>query len=404
MDSNNCVSSSWIIIVFMFLSIWKVDVHGQNTNFVVTDFGAIADGATDSRQAFLDAWNSACQADGGVVSVPQGTFLVSGSAAFKGPCNGQTGFSVDGTVVASDDPTLDQDYWITFHKVDGLTVSGYGVFDGNGASSWSSCNGVKNCNPLPPTTMKINYVTNSAIHDINLVNSKMFHLLIHESENLNIYNVTISAPEDSPNTDGIHTGSSNGVNIFDSHIGTGDDCISMGDGSRNVNISGVWCGPGHGISIGSLGKYEGEQDVSGITVTNCTLTNTDNGLRIKTWAPSLSSTVVSDVTYTDINVNNVKNPIIIDQYYCPGGSCSHEGESNVAIKGVKFINIRGSSASETGVSIQCSKSYPCQDIELRGLELTFKGQPTTASCSSADGIFQGTDQVPSQCSSQYSCY
>ncbi|KAL0320079.1 UNVERIFIED_CONTAM: Exopolygalacturonase [Sesamum radiatum] len=264
------------MIVFMLLSICKVDVQGQSTNFIVTDFGAIADGATDSRQAFLDAWKSACQADGGVVSVPQGTFLV-----------------------------------------DGLTVSGYGVFDGNGASSWSSCNGVKNCNPLPPTTVKINSVTNSAIHDINLVNSKMFHLLIHESENLNIYNVSISAPEDSPNTDGIHTGSSNGVNIFDSHIATGDDCISMGDGSRNVNISGVWCGPGHGISIGSLGKYEGEQDVSGITVKNCTLTNTDNGLRIKTWAPSSSSTVVSDVTYSDININNVKNPIIIDQYYCP---------------------------------------------------------------------------------------
>ncbi|KAL0291404.1 UNVERIFIED_CONTAM: Polygalacturonase [Sesamum radiatum] len=190
----------------------------------------------------------------------------------------------------------------------------------------------------------------------NLVNSKIFHLLIHESQNLNVY-VSISAPEDSPNTDGIHTGNSNGVNIFDSHIATGDDCLSMGDGSRNVNISGVWCGPGHGsrnvnisgvwcgpghgISIGSLGKYEGEEDVNGITVRNCTLTNTDNGLRIKTWAPSLSSTVVSDVTHSDINVNNVKNPIIIDQYYCPGGSCSHEGESSVAIKGVKFINIRG---------------------------------------------------------------
>ncbi|XP_011085642.1 exopolygalacturonase [Sesamum indicum] len=365
MGSDNCVSWSWVMIVFMLLSIWNVDVDGQSTNFIVTDFGAVADGKTDSRQAFQDAWKSACQADGGVVSVPQGTFRVSGSAVFEGPCNGQTGFSVDGTVIASDDPTLDKDYWITFHKVDALTVSGYGVFDGNGASSWSSCNGVKNCNPLPPVPPK----TAPTLME--------------------------STPPPSR---------SNGVNIFDSHIATGDDCISMGDGSRNVNISGVWCGPGHGISIGSLGKYEGEEDVSGITVRGCTLTNTDNGLRIKTWAPSLSSTVVSDVTYTDINVNNVKNPIIIDQYYCPGGSCRHEEESSVAIKGVKYINIRGSSATETGVNMQCSKSYPCQDIELRGLELTYNGQPTTASCSSADGIFQGTDQVPSQCSSQYACF
>ncbi|KAK4420565.1 Polygalacturonase [Sesamum alatum] len=397
MDPN-----SWIIIVFMLLSIWNVDVHGQTNNFIVTDFGAIADGKTDSRQAFLDAWKSGCQADGGIVSVPEGTFYLSG-AAFEGPCNGPTSFHVDGTVVASDDPTLDQDYWITFRKVDGLTISGYGIFDGNGASSWSRCDSDEKCDPLPPMTMKINNVMNSAIHDINLVNSKMFHLHIHESENVNVYNVTISAPEDSPNTDGIHTSSTNGLNIFDSHIATGDDCISMGDGTRNVNISRVSCGPGHGISIGSLGKYEGEQDVSGITVRDCTLTNTDNGLRIKTWAPSASSNVVSDVTYTDINVSNVKNPIIIDQYYCPGSSCSHEGESSVAIKGVKFINIRGSSATETGVDIECSKSYPCQDIEVRGLELTFDGEPTIALCSNAEGIFQGSAQLPSQCSLSSSC-
>lgn len=58
-------------------------------------------------QALQDAWKKACQTPGGVVSVPAGeTFLLSGGD-FEGPCNGQTLFRVDGTLVASDDPKLD---------------------------------------------------------------------------------------------------------------------------------------------------------------------------------------------------------------------------------------------------------------------------------------------------------
>lgn len=107
-------------------------------------------------QAFAKAWIKACETPGGMVSVPAPagkTFLVS-SGDFEGPCNGQTRFQTDGTLVASNDPKLDAlEYWITFHKVVGLTLVGQGVFDGNGASSWSRCDKSSNCNSRPTVSI-----------------------------------------------------------------------------------------------------------------------------------------------------------------------------------------------------------------------------------------------------------
>jgi polygalacturonase len=59
--------------------------------------------------------------------------------------------------------------------------------------------------------------------------------------------VTVVAPGNSPNTDGIHVGRSENVHITDSTIGTGDDCVSIASGSRFVTVHGITCGPGHGV-------------------------------------------------------------------------------------------------------------------------------------------------------------
>lgn len=174
--------------------------------------------------------------------------------------------------------------------------------------------------------MSFSFVTNAKIHGISSVNSKFFHMNIFSSNNFDIRWVTIKAPDESPNTDGIHMGMSSNINIADSIIGTGDDCVSVGSGTTNVSVSGVTCGPGHGISVGSLGKDNDKGDVAGLTVRNCKIIGTMNGIRIKTWKskPGMGSAVsmrVSDFTFEDIVMDKVYNPIIIDQAYCPYSSC-----------------------------------------------------------------------------------
>ncbi|KAM1240198.1 hypothetical protein ACFX2I_045763 [Malus domestica] len=174
-------------------------------------------------------------------------------------------------------------------------------------------------------------------------------------KNLVFQDFTVSAPQESVNTNGIHMGRSSGINITDTTIGTGDDCISIRHGTNQLHVTNVKCGPGHGISIGSLGRTEDEEPVSGIFIKNCTITNTDNGVRIKTWPASpAKGTVVSDVHFEDITMDNVKNPVVIDQEYCPHKLCTPEVSSKVKISDVSFKNIKGSSSGPVGIKLLCS--------------------------------------------------
>ena len=159
--------------------------------------------------------------------------------------------------------------------------------------------------------IRFDYVTNSIVQDITSKDSKIFHINLLECKKLQFQHVTIIAPADSPNIDGIHIGRSSQITITNANIGTSDDCISIGDGTQDVTANQVTCGPGHGISIGGLGKYQNEQSVSGIRVTSATLSNTNNGVRIKTW-PSSPSGVAFDIHFEDVVMNNFANPIIID--------------------------------------------------------------------------------------------
>ena len=78
-------------------------------------------------------------------------------------------------------------------------------------------------------------------------NSQKVHILINACHNVKMHGVKLMADGNSPNTDGIHVQFSTDVTILAPRIRTGDDCISVGPGCRNLWIEDVACGPGHGI-------------------------------------------------------------------------------------------------------------------------------------------------------------
>ncbi|KAF8409674.1 hypothetical protein HHK36_005753 [Tetracentron sinense] len=386
------------VFVLVFLFVWVAEGQTRTKVFNVVRFGAVADGKTDNSKAFGNAWREACRWEGrNKVLIPEGTYMAS-PVMFQGPCKGYMVFETKGVVKAPTDLSMFDDSWITFQYINGLTISGGGTFDGQGASAWpyNQCTRNPNCKSLP-VSIRFNFITNGMVRHISSIDSKLFHFNIFGCKKMKLRFIKISAPEDSPNTDGIHLGSSRGIQISRSVIGTGDDCISIGPGSKNIRISKVFCGPGHGISVGSLGKYQNEEDVMGIIVRNCTFSGTSNGVRIKTWAPSPAS-LASNFTFKDIFMNNVYNPIFIDQQYCPSRSCNPKAASQVQISDVRYRNIWGTSGSKLAVNLLCSPGVPCRNVELKDINLVHKGYggPATSSCSYVNGVAYGR-QIPPSC-------
>ncbi|CAN1826566.1 Polygalacturonase QRT2 [Linum perenne] len=92
------------------------------------------------------------------------------------------------------------------------------------------------------------------------------NFVISHCNSVRITDVLVSGPGDSPNTDVIHITESTNVVLQDTKIGTGDDCVSIVSGSSNIKMKRLYCRPGHGIRIGSLGKDNSTGFVSKVVV------------------------------------------------------------------------------------------------------------------------------------------
>ncbi|KAF2605553.1 hypothetical protein F2Q70_00024563 [Brassica cretica] len=365
------------------------------TTFNVQRYGARGDGKTDSTKPFLTAWTLACGSEAqSMVYIPRGTYLVR-NLVFWGPCKNIITFKIDGKLVAPKNywSIGNSGYWILFAKVNRILVYG-GTIDAKGAGYWSCRKKGGHC-PQGARSISFSWCNNVLLSGLTSLNSQNLHVTVHHSSNVRIQNIRIRAPSRSPNTDGIIVQSSSGVTISGGVIGTGDDCIALNQGSVNIYIDRVLCGPGHGISIGSLGDHADEEGVNNVTVTNSVFTKTRNGVRIKSWARP-STGFVRNVEFRNLVMRNVGNPLIIDQNYCPSGKGCPNQSSGVKISGVTFANIKGTSTTPIAMKLDCSGSHHCTEITLKNIKLTYMKGATTSYCKNAHGGASGV-VVPMNC-------
>lgn len=105
-------------------------------------------------------------------------------------------------------------------------------------------------------------------------------------------------------------------------------------------------------SVGSLGRYRNEGDVRGLVVRDSTMKGTMNGVRIKTWANSPGSSAATNMTFENIKMNNVSNPIIIDQAYCPFTSCPTKVSHYIHSIQIRFQSWR--ELMKVSLMVECS--------------------------------------------------
>ncbi|XP_027118890.1 polygalacturonase [Coffea arabica] len=377
----------FVVTFLSFLLNQSMAIVGR---YNVLELGAKADGNTDSTESLLSAWAAACgSSKPSTILVPKGRFLVK-RVQFSGPCKNKViNFRIRGTLVAPSDHEVlgNAGYWLHFQNVDGVTIHG-GILDARGAGLWACKAAGNGCSSGGATTLGFTNSNNIAITRLTSLNSQMYHLVFIGCNQVKLQKIKVLAAGNSPNTDGIHVQFSSGVAILSSRISTGDDCVSIGPGTTNLWIENVFCGPGHGISIGSLAKDFEEEGVQNVTVKRVKFRNTQNGARIKSWGRP-SKGFVKDVLFQHVTMINVQNPIVIDQNYCPSHINCPGQVSGVKINDVTYRDIHGTSATEVAVKFDCSNKYPCSAIRLEDVKLTYKNQKAKSSCANAAGTALG---------------
>ncbi|KAI3696609.1 hypothetical protein L6452_29025 [Arctium lappa] len=375
------------MLVFISL-LFCLPYQSWGAAYNIMQYGAKGDGITDDTKAFEEAWQELCNdvEPGSTLTIPLvNTFLV-GPINFQGPCKSpNVHFEILGTIVAPEDPSSWNGClagaWLLFANVEGLIVDGGGTIDGRGNAWWtkSLTNALhfENCNGLQ-------------LRNLNHRNSPRNHIGLSRSSYSTISDLDIVAPAYSPNTDGIDISTSTQIQIQNLVIKTGDDCIALNNGASQINITNINCGPGHGISIGSLGINGGYNTVEGIYVKNCNFSGTQNGARIKTWQGG--SGYARDITFENIELDNVFNPIIIDQHYCPNEIHCPAESSAVNVSNISYKFFRGTSRSRIALNFDCSNMIPCSGIYLDQINIisSVSDEHTTAYCNNAYGTISST--------------
>ncbi|XP_063216699.1 endo-polygalacturonase-like isoform X2 [Bacillus rossius redtenbacheri] len=280
----------------------------------------------------------------GPLTIPSGVGLwIDGGAVLKASSNAKLydkGKNLCGTV--------NKEYngcnpFIHMVNAVGSGIYGKGTIDGQGGvkltgksqSWWDLAHEaqVKNLNQNNPFLIEIDNSKDITMYQITIKNGPNFQVVVSQTYGFTAWGVTIDTPASARNTDGIDPAGSQNVTITHCSISTGDDNVAIKGGNgaaRYMSITNNHFGRGHGMSIGS----ETKDGVSDITVDTLTLVGSDNGLRIK--SDRSRGGLVTGVTYSNVCMQKVAHPIILDTEY------SHTASGNYIpeYRGITFNNIR----------------------------------------------------------------
>jgi len=229
----------------------KLQMANLGKSYIISDYGAVLDSnkvQTDIIQKTID---KAAMSGGGVIVIPRGTFL-SGALFFRPKTHLHVveGGKLKGSDNIADYPMMPSrmegqnlDYFpalVNAYGVDGFTMSGKGIIDGNGKKYWEAFWQRRKENPkctnLEVSRPRLVFIWNSnnvQVEDLTLQNSGFWSSHYYQCVNVKILNLRITSPYEpikAPSTDAIDLDVCTNVLIKGCYMSVNDDAIAIKGG------------------------------------------------------------------------------------------------------------------------------------------------------------------------------
>lgn len=355
--------------------------------FVISDFGATADGKTVNTKAIQAAIDKCASSGGGVVVVPKGTF-VSGAIFLKQGANllVEKDGVLKGTINIDDYPMIptrwegvEESWTSAFVNAEGLTnleISGEGTIDGSG-EEWLQNRTAQPQGPRRgrPRLIGIQNSKHVRVAGLKLHNQAVWCLFFLYSEDVVAENLHITAEHNIPSSDGIDIDSSKHVRVNNVFIDVNDDCISIKSGkdadglhvnrpAEDIVIENSHFAYGHGgVAMGS----ETSGGIRNVEVRNCV---SDSG----NWAPIRFKTqpsrggVVENITYRDMKLHETRQAFEFNMEWRMVPPIAPPAKVLPVVRNVRIVNVAGDVAS-VGI-IHGLADSPIRDIHFENCQIT----------------------------------
>lgn len=259
-----------------------------------------------------------------------------------------------------------------------IRVSGPGRIDGRGEEWWRAFR-AKELALRRPQLIQLEQCERVELSGFTSVNPPNTHVALRLCREVTIRDVTLEAPDDSPNTDGLNLSGKNYL-IERCRISTGDDNIVVLTHAakgwatpvcENFVIRDCELGFGHGLSIGS---YTGG-GIRGLLAERVTFDATTSGIRLK--SDRDRGGLVEDLVYRDITMRGVKSPVFISSYYPkePKSPALDPARSLAAKtprwKNILIENLRATGA-ENSLILWGLPEQPLENIVIRDVRIASK--------------------------------
>ncbi|XP_048518723.1 LOW QUALITY PROTEIN: polygalacturonase-like, partial [Dendroctonus ponderosae] len=228
-----------------------------------------------------------------------------------------------------------------------------------------------------PKFLTIETTGGSYLSDINLLNCPHQCISISSASDTTLDNfvVDVSDGDDNGghNTDGFDVSGSTGITVKTSVVKNQDDCVAVNQGSDMV-FKNLTCSGGHGLSL-SVGQSTSDGSVNtvkNVTFSDCSVTNSANGIHIKTHSDAGTGSI-SDITYIYyIKLSKItKYGINIQEDY-EDGSATGSPLGNIPISNLELEEVTGTmsgGSSSMAVYILCGTDG-CSEWKWSGVSIT----------------------------------